>query len=119
MIVKLTYSAELEEVPSEVSKIVDSTVEEIEELAKDLRVAQESLSQRKEPDVKSALAKLKFAMSSLEKLNIKMKDCDSILTGYLGVVEKQAEEKKTTETAKVTEVESKKEEKQSSKKKAG
>ena len=118
MIVKLTYSAELEEVPNEVSKIVDGTVEEIEELARDLRVAQESLSHRKEPDVKSALAKLKFAMSSLEKLNAKMKDCDSILTGYLGVVEKQAEEKKPTETTKVAEVESK-QQKQTAKKKAG
>lgn len=94
MIVKLTYSAELEEVPSEVGKIVDSTVLEMEEVCRDLSSVQNDLT-KKEADVKTALSKIEFTMKFIEKLDTKLKDCQSILSGYLSVLEQQNQQEDT------------------------
>lgn len=88
MIVKLTYSAELDEVPSEVASMVDKTSQDLEELLEDLRFVSESLH-KTEPDVASSLSKIKFAMRFVEKLDTRLKDCDSILSGYSNVIEQQ------------------------------
>lgn len=102
MIVKLTYSAELEEVPSEVGKIVDSTVLEMEDICRDLSGVQSDLT-KKEADVKTALSKIEFAMKFVEKLDTRLKDCQSILSGYVSVLEQQeqappVQEAKTEQT---------------------
>jgi len=90
MIVKLTYSAELEEVPSEVAKIVDSTVLEMEDICRDLSGVHSDLT-KKEADVKTAISKIEFAMKFVEKLDTRLKDCQSILSGYASVLEQQAQ----------------------------
>ena len=91
MIVKLTYSAELEEVPGEVGKIVDSTILEMEDVCRDLSGVQSDLT-KKEADVKTALSKIEFAMKFVEKLDTRLKDCKSILSGYMTVLEQQKEQ---------------------------
>lgn len=117
MIVKLTYSADLDEVPGEVAKIVNSVNGELQNLTKDLTLVSTNL-ENVEPDVKTALSKIQFAMKFVEKVNLKLKDCESILSGYLGVVEKK--EETTTQKAKVEQSSQPSEvEKSSSKKKAG
>lgn len=90
MIVKLTYSAELEEVPGEVSKIVSSVNGELENLVNDLSIVSANL-ENIDPDVKTALSKIDFSLRFIEKLDTKLKDCQSILSGYLGVLEQQAQ----------------------------
>ena len=121
MIVKLTYSAELEEVPSEVGKIVDTTASEMETVTCELEAVANDLT-KKEPDVKSAVSKIEFAMKFVEKLDTKLKDCQSILSGYLGVLEQQAQ-KQTPPVQEVkteqTEAPSETQTKGASKKKAG
>lgn len=122
MIVKLTYSAELEEVPSEVGKIVDSTVLEMEDICRDLSGVQSDLT-KKEADVKTALSKIEFAMKFVEKLDTRLKDCQSILSGYISVLEQQETEKQPPPVQEVktekTEAPQQTQTKGASKKKAG
>ena len=122
MIVKLTYSAELEEVPSEVGKIVDSTVLEMEDICRDLSGVQSDLT-KKEADVKTALSKIEFAMKFVEKLDTRLKDCQSILSGYISVLEQQQTQKQSPPVQEVkteqSEVPGETQTKGASKKKAG
>ena len=122
MIVKLTYSAELEEVPSEVGKIVDSTILEMEDICRDLSGVQSDLT-KKEADVKTALSKIEFAMKFVEKLDTRLKDCQSILSGYVSVLEQQEQQKQAPPVQEVkteqTEAPQQTQTKGASKKKAG
>ena len=122
MIVKLTYSAELDDVPSEVGKIMETTVSEMETLVQDLDTVAGNLT-RAEPDVQTGLSKVKFALKFVEKLETRLKDCESILSGYANVIEQQKEQEKQkqaevpVEAPKVEEVEESKQ--RGTKKKAG
>ena len=121
MIVKLTYSAELDDVPSEVGKIMETTVSEMKTLVQDLDAVAENLT-RAEPDVQTGLSKVKFALKFIEKLDTRLKDCESILSGYANVLEQQEKEKQEAkaEPQKVETPEVVEESKQrGSKKKAG
>ena len=84
----MTYSTELDDVPSEVGKIVDSTVTEMEIVSGDLESVANDLA-KKDADVKSALSKIEFTMRFIEKLDTRLKDCQSILSGYVAVLEQQ------------------------------
>ena len=119
MIVKLTYSAELDEVPAEVGNIVDATASEMSTLSHELELVANDLT-KKEPDVKTALSKIEFTMKFIEKLDTKLKDCQSILSGYLAVLEQQ-KQKTETKPQVVTQSEDSEEtpSKGASKKKAG
>jgi hypothetical protein len=98
MIVKITYSSELEEVPSEVSKLLQDVEKQLTALAK--KLPGKELAEQ-EPDIKSAISRLEHSMSGLEKLEAKVKDCHAILVGFLGVKEKkesaQSESNQATE----------------------
>lgn len=99
MIVKITYSSDLEEVPKEVYKILQDVEKETLSLSKNMG------SKELKPDtadVKTAISKLEHAMSSLEKLEAKIKDCHAILVGFLGVKEKESQ--KTESRENVTQV---------------
>ena len=95
MIVKLTYSAELDEVPSEVGRILSHTNTEMSELCRELESVAGSL-QKSEPDVKSSLSRIEHTLKFLDKLDAKLKDCQSILSGYLSVLEQQSQPAQTT-----------------------
>ena len=92
MIVKITYSADLEEVPVEVSKILGSTKTLFAALDKSLSVAcQELTEDTTGDDVRTPMVKIEQSIKTLEKLEAKLKDCYSILNGYTKVKEKDKE----------------------------
>lgn len=85
MIVKITYSAELEEVPQEVAKIITAVKKESEELFRSLGSSSKELTTEK--DVKAGLIKLEKSLKVIEKLEAKLKDGHAILSGYLNILE--------------------------------
>lgn len=92
MIVKITYSADLEEVPMEVSKILNSTKTLFAALDKSLGLAcQELADDSSKDDVRTPMVKIEQSIKTLEKLEAKLKDCHSILNGYTQVKDKQKE----------------------------
>lgn len=120
MIVKLTYSADLDEIPSEVSKIVLGSASDMKDVMQELNKVVKELSVGKDADVPTALSKIRFALKSVEKLDVKLKDCQSILDGYLGVLQQEKEKQKNqTENAASKVRESEEEAKRTVRKKAG
>lgn len=95
MIVKITYSADLEEVPSEVLKIISSVRSESKELFRSLEFSSKELSTIK--DIKATLVKLERSLNLLEKLEAKLKDSHSILNGYVNILENPPENEKEQE----------------------
>jgi len=97
MIVKITYSSELEDVPKEVAKILLDLEKQIAVLSKSLggKDLKEGTT-----DVKTAVSKLEHTLSSFEALEAKLKDCHAILNGFLGVKEKQEAEQQEKTPAK-------------------
>lgn len=90
MIVKITYSTDLEEVPMEVSKILASTKSLFAALDKSLSIAcQELTDEASKQDVRTPMVKIEQSLKTLEKLDAKLKDCYSILNGYNNVKEKE------------------------------
>lgn len=98
MIVKITYSAELEEVPAEVAKIITAVKKESEELFRSLGSSSKELATEK--DVKAGLVKLEKSLRVLEKLEAKLKDTYAILTGYVNLLENPPEKKEEQEKKK-------------------
>lgn len=96
MIVKITYSAELEEVPQEVSKVLISIKKESEELFRSLGSSSKELLE--ELDIDASIVKIEKSIKTLEKLSVKLKDSHSILVGYKKLVETppQPEDRKTS-----------------------
>lgn len=88
MIVKITYSSDLEEVPTEVSKLLQDVEKQVQSLSKKFPT-KELIDE--EPDIRSAVSKLEHSISALEKIEAKVKDCHAILNGFLGVKEKEKE----------------------------
>ena len=95
MIVKISYSTDLEEVPMEVSKILSSTKSLFNALDKSLGIAVQDLAddQNKE-DVRTSMVKIEQSIKTLEKLDAKLKDCYAILDGYSGMKEQDKNEDK-------------------------
>jgi len=92
MIVKITYSTDLEEVPMEVSKILVSTKNLFAALDKSLGVAcQELTDEQSKEDVRAPMVKIEQCLKTVEKLEAKLKDCYSILDGYNKVKESKEE----------------------------
>lgn len=85
MLVKITYSAELQEVPDEVLKIISSVRNESEELFRSLDFSSKEFSSEK--DIKASLVKLERSLGLLAKLEAKLKDSHAILNGYLNILE--------------------------------
>jgi len=94
MIVKITYSSSLEEVPTEVAKLLQDLEKELSSLSKNL--GSKELRQGT-TDVKTVISRLEHCMSSFEALEAKLKDCHAILNGFVGVKEKQQEQQSSTE----------------------
>ena len=94
MIVKITYSSDLEEVPTEVSKLLQDVEKQVLSLSKKFPT-KELIDD--EPDIRSAVSKLEHSIAALEKIEAKVKDCHAILNGFLGVKEK-SEEKEEQES---------------------
>lgn len=92
-IVKITYSAALDEVPQEVSKILISVKKEAEQLFSSLGSSAKELSAEK--DVNASLIKLEKTLKTLEKLEAKLKDSHSILKGYLNILENPPKNEET------------------------
>lgn len=88
MIVKITYSVELEEVPMEVAKLIKDLQNEFKSLSKSLNLASEELEQNSE-DVRTPIAKIDHTLKSIEKLQVKLKDCQAILDGYARVKQQE------------------------------
>lgn len=89
MIVKITYSSELEDVPQEVSKILIDLEKQISLFAK--RLGGKELKQGT-IDVKTCVSQLDHSISTFKALEEKLKDCHAILSGFLGVKEKQEQQ---------------------------
>lgn len=87
MIVKITYSVYLEEVPMEVSKLMDSLDDDFKALHKNLKIASDELVVNSN-DVRTPMAKIEHTMKLVEKLQSKLKDCHAILDGYNKVTKK-------------------------------
>ena len=69
MIVKITYSTDLEEVPMEVSKILISTKNLFAALDKSLGVAcQELTDEQSREDVRTPMVKIEQCLKTVEKL---------------------------------------------------
>jgi DNA repair exonuclease SbcCD ATPase subunit len=88
MIVKITYSVNLEDVPMEVSKLIKDLQEEFKTLSRSLDLASEELEQNSE-DVRTPIAKIDHTLKSIEKIQVKLKDCQAILDGYTRVKQQQ------------------------------
>lgn len=88
MIVKITYSVDLEDVPMEVSKLIKDLQEEFKTLSRSLDLASEELEQNNE-DVRTPIAKIDHTLKSIEKIQVKLKDCQAILGGYAKVKQEQ------------------------------
>ena len=88
MIVKITYSVELEDVPMEVSKLIRELKEEFKLLSKDLQIASDELMENSK-DIRTPVAKIDHSLEKIEKLKVKLKDCQAILGGYQGVLLKK------------------------------
>jgi hypothetical protein len=90
MIVKISFSTDLEEVPMEVSKILSSTKHLFSALDKSLAVACDDLNDNNsKDDVRTPMVKIEQSLKTVEKLQAKLKDCYAILEGYNGMKEKQ------------------------------
>jgi len=88
MIVKITYSVELEDVPMEVSKLIKDLQQEFKTLSKSLDLASQELEQNNE-DVRTPIAKIDHTLKSMEKIQVKLKDCQAILDGYARVKQQE------------------------------
>ena len=88
MIVKITYSVDLQEVPMEVSDLMKSLDSEFKILSKNLNLASDELVTNPE-DVRTPMAKIDQTMKVVEKLQAKLKDCHAILDGYTKVKDQQ------------------------------
>lgn len=75
MLVKISYTTELEDVPRETAKIVSSVSSEIKKLAKELDASTDI------EDFEILLQKIKKSLKVLKKLDAKLEDCASILEG--------------------------------------
>lgn len=95
MIVKITYSVDLEEIPTEVSKLLRSVQEESTKFFELLDITAEELSEKK--DINISLLKIEKSLDVFEKLEAKLKDSHAILTGYLGVLEVSQKEESNSE----------------------
>jgi site-specific recombinase len=90
MIVKITYSTDLEDVPMEVSKILGSTKSLFTALDKSIGIACQELSdETTKEDVRTSMVKIEQCIKTIEKLDAKLKDCYSILNGYTTMKEKE------------------------------
>jgi len=94
MIVKISYSTDLEEVPMEVSKIINSTKQLFSSLERSLTIASQELAEQvNKDDVRTSMVKIEHSLKTIEKLEAKLKDCYSILNGYNDLKEKEKENK--------------------------
>lgn len=91
MIVKITYSADVKDIPNEVSKLLDSTSTNLSEVLDDIKSLVKELK-RSEVDVVSSISKIEHDINLLETIDMKLKDSHSILSGYLDLISKQEQQ---------------------------
>ena len=86
MKVGISYAVDLSEIPDELQKL-------IEEVQWDLSEKLELLAEQvKTGDFASAFANIKNMRYNLQRTDTRLEDCGSILTGYLTVLKKLADE---------------------------
>ena len=86
MKVGISYAVELSEIPDELQKLV-------EEVQWDLAEKLELLSEQiKTGDFSTAFANIKNMRYNLQRTDTRLEDCNTILTGYLTVLKRLADE---------------------------
>jgi uncharacterized protein (DUF849 family) len=94
MKVGISYAVDLSEIPDELQKLV-------EEVQWDLAAKLELLTEQvKTGDFATAYANIKNMRYNLQRTDTRLEDCSSILTGYLTVLKKLADEAEAEEAKK-------------------
>jgi len=91
MKVGISYAVDLSEIPDELQKLI----EEVQwDLAEKLELLTEQI---KTGDFATAFANIKNMRYNLQRTDTRLEDCNSILTGYLTVLKKLADEAEAEE----------------------
>jgi uncharacterized protein (DUF849 family) len=94
MKVGISYAVELNEIPDELQKLI----EEVQwELSEKLDLLTEQV---KSGDFVSAFANIKNMRYNLQRTDTRLEDCNTILTGYLTVLKRLADEAEAEEARK-------------------
>ena len=96
MKVKIAYTVELEDIPKEISEMLNNGVAAIEDAADVYKKAQRFVSVMEDEEVADTLKDLEFIRRKLEKVDTIVGDCQSILQGYdsaLKQIKEQQQEK--------------------------
>lgn len=94
MIVKITYSTDVKDVPQEVCKLLSSLKKETSDLTTSISEVSKEVKSSNE-DVRSSIIKLEATISDFERVLSRLRDSHAILHGYRNLVEK--EKQKPTE----------------------
>jgi len=88
MIVKITYSTDVKDVPQEVVKLLNSLKKEAADLASSIGGVSKEVKESGN-DVRGPILKTEAVMEECDKLLSRLKDCHAILHGYKNLLEQE------------------------------
>ena len=91
MIVKITYSTDVKDVPQEVCKLLSSLKKETLDLSNSIVDVSKEVKSSNE-DVRSSIIKLEATISDFERVLSRLKDSHAILHGYRNLIEKEEQQ---------------------------
>jgi hypothetical protein len=100
MQVKISYTAELSDVPKEVSNILKSIEVELDKSHRDL---QRAIGELSENEISDAKANMNMFKTRLQKMFARLADCQVVLEGYEDVINKQSTPKSSVQQEKSVE----------------
>lgn len=94
MQVKISYTAEVSDVPQEVSNILNTLTREATDF---LDVVEETKTHLEEHELPISKLKMKVLMEKLQKMFARLTDCQVILDGYEKVIDSQPQGQQPTQ----------------------
>jgi small-conductance mechanosensitive channel len=96
MIVKITYSTDVKNVPQEVFKLLSSLKKEAADLSNSIGESSKEIKSSSE-DVRGSIIKIESAIEECERLLSRLKDSHAIVHGYRNLLEQEKANKSPQE----------------------
>lgn len=87
-IVKITYSSNLDDVPKEIAGLLASLQKQLKDISASVKTSSSELL-LEQPNVEVSISKIDDAIAQFDLVDVKLKDCKSILSGYVNILKSQ------------------------------